>query len=81
MMFYRCKCGESTAYGSMPPYPCDSCSKCGSDLALHPDHHQEPKPHDMRPTTVATDAGPAILTRCGWCGKTKAQIEEEAADA
>lgn len=76
MMYYRCKCGFSTAWGSMPPYQCDRCPKCGSDLASHPDHHREPKPHDMQPTEVQTDAGPATLSRCRFCHRTQAQIDK-----
>jgi hypothetical protein len=45
MLYYRCKCGNSTAFGSMPPNPCDGCSKCNTTLALHPDYHRVPEPH------------------------------------
>lgn len=48
MIFYRCKCGKSTAHSSMGVSACDTCDKCGSTLATGPNSHQEPKPHDIR---------------------------------
>lgn len=77
MLYYRCKCGYSEAWGSMPPYQCHACPKCGSDLATGPNVHQEPKPHDFSHVTqVATDEGPKPLTRCRYCGCTQAEVEE-----
>ncbi|KXK56232.1 MAG: hypothetical protein UZ05_CHB002000245 [Chlorobi bacterium OLB5] len=45
MQTYRCKCGESIITGSYPPAPCESCPKCNTTYAQHPDHHKEPQPH------------------------------------
>lgn len=79
MQYYRCKCGNREAYGSMPPYACDKCEKCGSDLSLHPDYHQEPKPHDFSAVeNVQTDQGAATITRCRYCSRTREQIERAA---
>lgn len=75
MQFYRCKCGASRSWGSMPPPLCARCGACGSDLAPGPSLHREPKPHEYLVEQVATDAGPAPLTRCRWCMKTKAELE------
>lgn len=75
MRYYRCKCGNSTSVGSIPPYPCSKCEDCGSDLAEAPQWHSEPVPHDMHPTQVATDGGLVTLTRCRWCGITQAELD------
>lgn len=45
MLYYRCRCGKSVAYGSMPPARCIACSLCGSDLAIGPTLHEPPEPH------------------------------------
>lgn len=46
MNYWRCKCGETVSWESgYPPVPCQVCEKCGSTLAMHPDHHREPEPH------------------------------------
>lgn len=47
MQYYRCKCGNSEAWGSDAPPRCSRCSKCGSDLATPPDEHSEPLPHEF----------------------------------
>ena len=76
MLFYRCKCGKSRAFGSMPPNRCDSCSSCGSDLALGPDRHRDPESHDFTLVQeVDTDQGVATITYCRWCHLTRAEIE------
>lgn len=80
MQYYRCKCGNREAHGSMPPYRCSKCSKCGSDLATHPDLHAEPVEHDFSSVeTVKTDQGDATITSCKYCYRTKEQVEKEAA--
>ena len=76
MQYYRCKCGKSTAYGTMGPNPCDGCYECGTTLDQAPELHRTPEPHQMEPTTVQTDDGQAVLHRCRWCGKTQAQIDK-----
>ena len=47
MQYYRCKCGNSTSYGSMPPASCTRCGKCKSNLSISPDFHSEPLMHDF----------------------------------
>lgn len=77
MQYYRCRCGVSEAYGSMAPYACTRCPKCGSNLALGPEAHREPKPHEFVPTMVETDEGPKPLSRCIYCNRTRGAIEKE----
>lgn len=67
MQFYRCKCGEASSHGSMPPPPCRGCKKCGTTLATHPENHSKPEPHQFQAKMVDTDEGPKPLTRCEWC--------------
>lgn len=81
MAYYQCKCGNVRAWGSMGPWPCQKCDKCGSDLAAHPDFHSDPKPHDFITDMVDTDSGPQPFTRCRWCGlSATADAERGAAD-
>ena len=76
MQYYRCKCGEHTAWGSMPPNRCFKCEKCGSDLAQAPGLHRDPVPHDFTSIeNIKTDQGDMTITRCRYCHRTKAQIE------
>lgn len=37
MVYYRCKCGNREAFGSMPPPPCEECPLCLTTLETHPD--------------------------------------------
>lgn len=45
MQYYRCKCGNAQAWGSIPPRPCDGCTKCNTTLTGSPDYHETPQPH------------------------------------
>lgn len=76
MQYYRCKCGHSTAWGSYSPYLCDSCSKCGSDLAPSPDSHQTPVNHTFVPYPVETDEGTKYLSKCQYCHRTRKELEK-----
>lgn len=77
MLFYRCKCGASTAIGSMSPDRCATCDECGSDYATSPAGHGDPVPHDFsKVSQVATDEGPKPLTRCRWCHMTQSEIDK-----
>ncbi len=71
MQYYRCKCGQSRSYGSMPPYPCKKCPDCGSNLSSHPDFHSEPKPHNWYTEDILTDEGVMHQTKCSWRGELK----------
>lgn len=80
MRYYKCKCGERTAWSSMGVYSCERCSKCGSNLAEGPTSHRDPSPHQMLAVRVsaATDSGVrdvGTLTQCVWCQQTLAEIE------
>ena len=46
MQFYRCRCGKSKSWGSIPPANCVACGECGVTLAQSPDGHAEPAPHE-----------------------------------
>lgn len=73
MMNYRCRCGKSTAFGSMPCPRCHGCEECGTTLEFHSSLWQTPEPHEWVPYPVETDAGTAYLTRCKKCGDKKAK--------
>lgn len=75
MLYYRCKCGRHQAYGSMPPWPCTVCLKCGSNLATGPTAHHEPKQHVFIPVPVETNEGTRHLDRCQYCQRTRAEIQ------
>jgi hypothetical protein len=46
MINYRCKCGDKTAFGSMPFADCQGCEICNTTFASYPDGHKELQPHD-----------------------------------
>ena len=57
MRTYRCKCGESEAFGTMNPSDCASCEVCGTRLldsvyvfnkADIPEDQWLPKPHTWK---------------------------------
>lgn len=77
MIFYRCKCGDSQAWGSMPPAQCAWCEKCQSSLAAGPDGHRDRVPHEFVASKVETDGGDATLTRCWFCHRTRKEIEAD----
>lgn len=45
MQLYKCKCGESFSWGSMPPKKCRGCPKCDTVPALAGLPHRKPEPH------------------------------------
>ena len=78
MIGYRCKCGDATAFGSMPPYQCAWCEKCQSSLASHPDGHRDRVDHEFSHVEkIATDQGEVTITRCRYCHRTRAEIATE----
>lgn len=74
MTYYRCKCGNREAWGSMPPAPCTRCNVCGSDLAMSPQMHFEPKPHDY--VTRYDEATGKPVEVCRMCWRRKEELEE-----
>jgi hypothetical protein len=72
MQYYRCKCGNATAYGSMGPAPCTRCSKCGSDLALGPSGHSEPDAHTFVTRFDPTNGDPYEV--CKRCMRRKSEL-------
>lgn len=69
MQHYRCKCGESTAFGSMSPMDCEGCDKCNTTYAQHPDYHETPKAHDWIIKYNENTGKPYEI--CGKCNKRK----------
>jgi hypothetical protein len=67
MQYYRCKCGEAQAWGSMSPAPCRGCSKCNTTLETHPDYHRTPEPHQFVTEYDANTGKP--YRRCERCLK------------
>lgn len=47
MQYYRCKCGKSESWGSMPPKKCTSCPICNTTLARDPEGHRKPSEHNF----------------------------------
>jgi len=45
MRYYRCKCGNCQAWGSMPPEKCNGCKECNTTLEESPNTHTEPSEH------------------------------------
>lgn len=74
MQTYKCKCGKREVWGSYGPDACDKCYHCNTKPSLGPIPHNDPVPHNWRETSVETDDGNGILTRCSFCGKTKADV-------
>lgn len=77
MRYYQCKCGESQWWGSIPPSACIWCEKCQSNPAGGPSGHRERIDHEFIETSVETDDGPRVLSRCRYCMMTKKQIAEQ----
>ena len=79
MQYYRCKCGSCESWGSDGPPQCARCSKCGSNLATHPDFHHEPKEHDFSDTAAI---GKDVIEVCRYCHRTRDQVaaKEESHD-
>lgn len=77
MQYYRCKCGDSTAWSSMGVSACTTCKKCGSDLAQSPGGHAEtPAPHEYV-TKYDQDTG-TPYERCSRCMDRRTEIETPA---
>jgi len=72
MIYYRCKCGNSTSYGSMPPSPCCGCSECGTTLDTTPAFHSVPEPHDFITEYDRKTGEP--YKRCRNCCQTEKEI-------
>jgi hypothetical protein len=75
MQYYFCKCGEHTAWGSMPMPSCFECEKCHTTLEVDPSLHRRAIPHEWVVTSVKTDEGNKPLSRCRLCWQNKNEIE------
>lgn len=77
MRYYRCRCGKEEAWTTIGVTACNWCAACGTTLAESPEGHSEVRtPHRLEATTVRTDEGDATLSRCKWCGRTRADLEK-----
>lgn len=45
MQNYRCACGKTESFASIPPFPCEACPKCGYTLGKRYDQRHRPVPH------------------------------------
>ena len=75
MQYYRCKCGNATAWTSMGVPECSRCSKCGSDLAQSPAGHSEPTPHEF--TTRYDHHTGAPYDVCKTCHRLRSELAED----
>lgn len=83
MQTYRCECGESVAWGSMPPAPCSGCPKCGTRKEWCPKvegepgkvyvpkagNYRQPEPHDWQTRYDEMTGKPYEM--CGRCTQRK----------
>lgn len=76
MKLYRCKCGARTLTGAIGPTPCQGCRTCHTTLEQTPERHRTPEPHRWVTESLPTDEGPRPVTRCAWCGISKAKAEQ-----
>src|SRR5580704_17943202 len=75
MQYYRCKCGDHTAWTSMGVPSCVTCKKCGSDLAQSPDGHSDPEPHSYKTKYNENTGEPYEI--CSYCMNKRSEIEAE----
>lgn len=75
MIYYRCQCGKSVAYGSIAPSDCHGCRDCNTTLTTSPDFHKSVPPHRIRAFPVKADT-PATLSRCVLCLDTLVTIKK-----
>lgn len=76
MLVYACECGQCKAIGSKAPSKCTGCPDCGTRITSYPDPGS-PEPHGWSVREVETDSGPAELTYCAICGKSRNYLEAE----
>ena len=77
MQYLRCKCGKLEAWTSGEKLAeCLGCKECGTTLNTGSNQHKAPMPHEFIDTSVETDNGPAVLSRCKYCYRIKKQIEK-----
>lgn len=75
MLTYRCRCGDWTSIGSMPPPLCARCMKCGSGIQLAGIIASDLAPHDYE-AKFDPDTG-AQFEKCRTCWRSRAEIELE----
>jgi hypothetical protein len=73
MRYYECPCGDTMAWGSDSPPPCDPCLKCGS-IPTADKSIQTPIAHEFYQEKVETDEGEKVLSRCKYCCRTKKKV-------
>lgn len=76
MVYYRCKCGKSQAWGGlMPPNQCTGCPECGTTLEVHPSLRKSPKPHEFVVRYNETTGEPYEM--CVNCLRRKNELVEQ----
>jgi hypothetical protein len=64
---YRCKCGLTVADQNVAPWPCVTCPRCKSSLALGPYEFFEPEPHRWGVKMIQLADGYRAMEVCQWC--------------
>ncbi len=75
MRVWRCKCGETETFGSMPPRQCQVCQKCGGTMLRGLDgNYRQAIPHDVVVETTRQEHGGNVSekkrTYCARCFET-----------
>lgn len=78
MQYYRCKCGNATAWTSMGVPSCSRCAKCGSDLAQSPSGHSEPEAHKFK--TMYDQHTGVPYEVCTLCHCRRSELVEDGED-
>jgi len=75
MRYFRCKCGEKSAWSSMGVALCYVCPKCKSTLAESPQTHQEPELHNFE---IQYDQNTGEQYKLCWnCMRTEKELEDD----
>lgn len=75
MVYYRCECGKSEAWGSMPPSSCTGCPECGTTLDTSPAGHRTPDSHEFVKKFDENTGEPYEI--CMNCCRKKAELEKK----
>ncbi len=73
MIYRRCQCGAKETYTEESPL-CFECPYCHTTLVARGQPHERALPHRLKTEKAETDEGEKPITRCVWCGQTKADL-------
>jgi hypothetical protein len=73
--YYRCRCGNMEAWGSMPPV-CEICPDCKSTLAIPGEQSLPGVPHRFVTRWVRTCESSQHLSVCIHCSRSRSNIEQ-----